>query len=110
MKMVKPDRLKKGDVIGVVAPACAVDKYSFNTAAKKLKALGFKIKYSRSIFKKYHHFAGDDKDRTKQINDMFADKSVKAIFCAKAGHGSFRILPYLDKEIIKKNPKVFIGY
>ena len=72
--------------------------------------MGFKVKYSRSIFKKYYHFAGRDKERAEQINDMFADKSVRAIFCAKAGHGSFRVLPYLDKEIIRKNPKIFIGY
>ena len=54
--------------------------------------------------------AGHDEQRAKQINDMFADDEVKAIFCAKAGYGSTRTLPYMDKEIIKRNPKIFVGY
>lgn len=54
--------------------------------------------------------AGYDRQRAEQINRMFADKEVKAIFCAKAGYGSMRTLPYLDKKIISQNPKIFVGY
>ena len=110
MKMIKPLRLKEKDAIGIVAPACSVDRHSLHIGAEKLKRLGFKIKYSSSIFKKYMGMAGTDRERAEQINSMFADKNIKAIFCAKAGHGSLRLLPYLDKKIIAKNPKIFIGY
>jgi muramoyltetrapeptide carboxypeptidase len=54
--------------------------------------------------------AGYDRERAAQINRMFSDKEVKAIFCAKAGYGSIRTIPYLDKKIIRNNPKIFIGY
>jgi len=54
--------------------------------------------------------AGLDKERAEQINKAFADKEIKAIFCAKAGYGSIRILPYLNRKEIRNNPKIFIGY
>jgi muramoyltetrapeptide carboxypeptidase len=107
---IKVKHLKKSDVVGIVAPAYSVDRHSFYMSVEKLKKMGFKVKYSRSMFKKYCHMAGIDKERAGQINSMFADRSVKAIFCANAGHGSFRVLPYLDKKIISKNPKIFVGY
>lgn len=109
-KIVKVKRLEKSDVVGIVAPAYSVDRSSFYLAVEKLKKMGFKVKYARSMFKKYCHMAGTDKERAGQINSMFTDKGIKAIFCANAGHGSFRVLPYLDKKGIRKNPKIFIGY
>ncbi|MBL7070064.1 MAG: LD-carboxypeptidase [Candidatus Omnitrophica bacterium] len=106
----KPRRLKRGDTIGIVAPAWTFDRSNFIKGLKKLSDLGFKIKYDPSIFHEYWSMAGHDRERAEQINRMFADRQVKAIFCAKAGYGSLRTLPYLDKKIIKKNPKIFVGY
>lgn len=108
--ITKPEHLKKGDVIGIVAPAWSFASLNFKKGVSKLKRLGFNVKYDASIFSKYWSMAGHDKDRAKQINQMFADKEVKAIFCAKAGYGSIRTIPYLDKEVIRKNPKIFLGY
>jgi len=68
------------------------------------------VKYDVMIFKKHWSMAGYDNQRARQINRMFADKTVKAIFCAQAGYGSIRTIPYLDKKIIKENPKIFLGY
>ncbi|MBN3038579.1 MAG: LD-carboxypeptidase [Candidatus Omnitrophica bacterium] len=109
-KATKPARLKKGDTIGIVAPAWSFDIGNFKRGIDKLRKLGFKVKFDRSIFSKYWSMAGYDKERAQQINRMFADKEVKAIFCAKAGYGSIRTIPYLNKKIIKRNPKIFIGY
>ncbi|MBL7157570.1 MAG: LD-carboxypeptidase [Candidatus Omnitrophica bacterium] len=106
----KSAALKKGDTIGVVAPAWSFDKANFMRGVEKLKDLGFKIRYDRRIFNKYWSMAGHDIERADQINRMFADKKVKAILCAKAGYGSMRTIPYLDKKIIIKNPKIFVGY
>ncbi len=106
----KPARLRKGDTIGIIAPAWSFDPDRFKEGVTKLCKLGFKLKYRQSIFNKYWSMAGYDRHRAEQINNMFADKDVKAIFCAKAGYGSIRTIPYLDGNIIKRNPKIFIGY
>ena len=110
LRVIKPKRLKEGDTIGIVAPAWAFEPEYFRKGVDKLKNLGFKVKYDRSIFSKYWSMAGYHKQRADQINAMFADKEVKAILCAKAGYGSIRTLPYLNKEIIRRNPKIFVGY
>lgn len=107
---VRPRRLRKGDTIGIVAPAWSFDPESFKRGVEQLRQMGFKVKYENTIFRKYWSMAGYDKERAAQINRMFADKEVKAIFCAKAGYGSIRTIPYLNKNIIRNNPKIFIGY
>jgi len=106
----KPQALKRGDTIGIVAPAWSFDPINFKRGVDKLRKLGFKVKYDKSIFNKYWSMAGYDRERADQINRMFADREVKAILCAKAGYGSIRTLPYLNKKIISANPKIFVGY
>lgn len=106
----KPQCLKIGDTIGIIAPSRSFDPKLFKRGVEKLKKIGFKIKYDPSIFTKYWCMAGYDRVRAGQINRMFADREVKAIFCAQAGYGSIRTLPFLNEHIIRKNPKIFIGY
>ncbi|MFH1090984.1 MAG: LD-carboxypeptidase [Pseudomonadota bacterium] len=108
--LTKPERLKRGDTIGIVAPAWSFDPHKFKKGVAYLKRLGFKVKFDSAIFKRYWSMAGHDRERAEQINRMFADKEVKAIFCAKAGYGSIRTVPYLDRKVIRKNPKIFVGY
>ena len=108
--LTKPKRLKRGDTIGIVAPAWSFDPDRFRKGVAQLKRIGFNVKFDRAIFSRYWSMAGHDADRAEQINRMFADKEVRAIFCAKAGYGSIRTIPYLDRNIIRKNPKVFVGY
>ena len=109
-RLKRPRRLNYGDTIGIVAPAWTFDIAKFKKGVEKLKNLGFKVKHSPTIFSKYWSMAGYDKERARQINQMFADKQVKAIFCAKAGYGSVRTIPYLDRTLIRANPKIFVGY
>jgi muramoyltetrapeptide carboxypeptidase len=110
VKAVKPPRLNIGDTIGIVAPAWSFDPDNFRRGVDKLKKIGFHVRYDRSIFSKYWSMAGYDEQRAHQINRMFADRQVKAILCAKAGYGSIRTIPYLDKKLIRSNPKIFVGY
>ena len=113
MKVFRPRKplcLEKGDAIGIVAPAWSFDKYKFRQGVDKLRGFGFRVKFERSIFSRYWSMAGYDKERAGQINRMFADRKIKAIFCAKAGYGSIRTIPYLNKNIIRRNPKIFVGY
>ncbi|MBU1147808.1 MAG: LD-carboxypeptidase, partial [Candidatus Omnitrophica bacterium] len=92
----KPVHLEKGDTIGIVAPAWSFDRHRFMRGVEKLRNLGFRVRYDRSIFSKYWSMAGHDRERAKLINRMFADREVKAILCAKAGYGSIRTIPYLN--------------
>jgi len=116
MKMVelpaakKPSRLRDGDTIGIIAPAWSFDQEKFKIGVEQLKAMGFRVKYDNTIFSKYWSMAGHDRERATQINRMFSSKEIKAIFCAKAGYGSIRTIPYLDRSIIRRNPKIFVGY
>lgn len=106
----KPNRLREGDTIGIIAPSWSFDPDKFKIGVEQLRAMGFKVKYDLTIFSRYWSMAGYDRERAGQINRMFANKEIKAIFCAKAGYGSIRTIPYLDKHIIRKNPKIFVGY
>ncbi len=106
----KPYALDKGDTIGIVAPAWSFDPENFKRGVDYLRSLGYKVKYDNAIFSKYWSMAGHDKERASHINRMFADKDVKAIFCATAGYGSIRTIPYLDTKLIRRNPKIFVGY
>jgi muramoyltetrapeptide carboxypeptidase len=109
-RVVKPRRLQKGDTIGIVAPAWSFDQEEFMEGVNKIEQLGYRVKYDRSIFKKYWSMAGMDKWRAQQVTEMFGDSEVKAIFCANAGYGSIRTLPYLDKRAVRHHPKIFVGY
>ena len=108
--VIKPPRLNRGDVIGIVAPSSSFDIENFKRGIKKLRLMGYKVKYERSIFNKCWSMPGHNKQRSFQINRMFADRQVKAIFCAKGGYGSVEILPFLNRKIIRRNPKIFVGY
>ncbi|UCG34700.1 MAG: LD-carboxypeptidase [Candidatus Omnitrophota bacterium] len=108
--VIKPQRLNRGDTIGIVAPSSSFDIDNFKGGIKKLKLMGYKVKFERAIFNKCWSKPGHNKQRAAQINRMFADKQIKAIFCAKAGYGSIGILPFLDRRLIRRNPKIFVGY
>ena len=73
--------------------------------------MGYRVKEGASCRKTYRgYLAGTDRERAKDINDMFADKDVKAIFCLRGGNGSVRIMNLLDYKMIRQNPKIFVGY
>ncbi len=110
LKMLKGGKLKKGNTIGIVAPANFVVLEKINKGCKQLEKLGFKIKLGKSCLEKWFSFSGTDDLRANDINEMFADKSIDAILCARGGYGCIRILDKVDFDIIKKNPKLFIGY
>jgi muramoyltetrapeptide carboxypeptidase len=110
-KILKPKRLKAGDTIGLVCPAApAYSKETVEVVAESMQALGFKVKYSKNIWKRYGYLAGNDAERASDINEMFADPTVQGILCVHGGWGCARILPLLDYQLIKKNPKVIVGY
>lgn len=101
---------KKNSTIGIIAPASTDDIEKINENINLFKALGYKVKIGKNIFKSYGYLAGTDKERAEDINRMFADKEIDAIICYRGGYGCIRMANYLDLKTIKKNPKIFCGY
>ena len=100
----------KGDTIGIVAPASSMDQASATRAMANLTRRGYKVKLSSGYLKARGYLAGTDQARAAEFNAFFADPSIKAILCLRGGYGSPRILDRLDYEMIRKNPKILIGY
>ncbi len=110
LPVVRPPRLREGDTVGLVAPAGYVSEAQLERSIRNLNGLGFRVKYTDKLLARHGSFAGDDETRARELENMFADPVVRGIFCVRGGWGSARILPYLDFEIIKWNPKPFIGF
>jgi muramoyltetrapeptide carboxypeptidase len=109
--VIKPARLKAGDTVGLVCPAApAYSKETVQVIVESMQALGFKVKMGKHVWDRYGYLAGKDADRAADLNAMFADSSVQAIVCIHGGWGCARLLPLLDYDTIRKNPKVLIGY
>lgn len=109
--MIKPKGLKRGDTVGLIAPSSpTTDKKYVEQAKDKLIEMGFKVKVGRSCYERYGYLSGTDELRAKDINLMFEDKEVQGIICLRGGYGTPRILDLIDYEIIRNNPKVFVGY
>ena len=106
------NKLKVGDTIGVIAPDKALkdtDKIYLDNATKYFESIGLKVKYGKYLFSDKEYCAGTPKQRAKDLNDMFSDKDVKAIFTVKGGDMANGILPFIDYENIQNNPKIFLG-
>lgn len=109
--MIFPTKLKAGDTIGLVAPSSPVPSERIDRCVSLLQDMGYRVKEGSNCRKVYHgYLAGTDAERARDINDMFADEEVKAIFCLRGGNGSVRIMDLLDYDMIKQNPKIFVGY
>lgn len=104
------DKLNYGDTIGVIAPASPEDDHIIKDKINILKDLGFKVKEGKYLYNRKGFLAGEDKLRAEDIMSMFSDKTVNMILCFRGGYGTMRILPYLNLEVIKENPKIFMGY
>jgi muramoyltetrapeptide carboxypeptidase len=109
--MNKPKALKIGDTIGIVAPSSALRQVDdLERSIKILEEQGFKLVIGESCGKKYGYLSGSDELRAGDINRMFENSKIDAVFCLRGGYGTPRILDRLDYDVIKKNPKIFIGY
>ena len=106
-----PVPLARGDTVGLVSPSSATDdSFDLQLAREAMEALGFQVKTGAHYDARRGHLAGSDAERAGDLNAMFADKSVKAIICTRGGSGAARLLPLLDYDAIRRNPKVLLGY
>lgn len=108
--LIKPPRLSPGDTIGLVNPATAAfETMPIDILKESLEALGLRVVLGESYFDRRGYFAGKDEDRAADINRFFADASVNAIL-ARGGWGAARVLPFLDYDLVRSNPKIVYGY
>ena len=106
-----PRRIKLGDTIGLIEPASATDEpFDIQMVEEVVRALGLVPKRGKHVLGRSGYLAGTDEERAADVNAMFADKEVDAIFAIRGGWGCARLLPYLDWAMIKANPKLLMGY
>jgi len=101
--------LKKGDKVAVVAPSGGFEAGRLQPGVAWLEQQGFVVKMMPHVFDHYRYMAGKDEARAADIHAAFADKEIKALFCAYGAAGSTKILDYIDYQIVKENPKPVIG-
>jgi muramoyltetrapeptide carboxypeptidase len=111
LEAIRPRRLTAGDTVGIVAPASA----TFNTldlqiARESLEALGLKVQVGGHVLDRHGYLAGQDQDRAADINRFFKDPGIRAVLPLRGGWGASRVLPSLDYEAIRRNPKIVLGY
>ncbi len=110
IEKLKPKRINFGNTIGLISPASYISDSQLNEAISNFQNLGFNVKYNPAIKDKYGYLAGSDSARAEDFNEMIADKDIDAIVAVRGGYGCARMLPFIDYELIKKNPKIIIGY
>lgn len=108
-----PEKLKKGDTIGLIAPSDPISKSDMegiNNSIRLLEENGYKIKKSKHFLDNDFGYSASPEHKAEDINTLFADKEIKMLFCATGGFNSNSLFDYLDYEIIKNNPKIICGF
>ena len=108
--MIKPPALKSNATIGILSPSSWMNESDLKLAITVFEEKGYHLVLGKSVFLKNHTFAGTPEQRANDINNMFANPDIGAIICARGGYGANRVLPLLDYDLIKANPKIFMGY
>jgi len=107
----KPPRLKTGDTVGLISPASPLgDQFDMALVTDTILAMGLKPKVGAHALDRAGYLAGDDKARADDLNAMYADRDVKAVFAVRGGWGCARILPHIDWGVVSANPKLLLGY
>lgn len=104
------ERLKDGDEVGIVAPASSVTADQLAPAVAWLNSIGYRVRLGASIGKVDRFLAGADEDRATDLHGMFENDDVKAIFAARGGYGSSRLLDRIDWGLLARKPKPFVGF
>lgn len=110
--MLRPPALRKNATIGIVSPSSPQrDVTRLHRGIAYLEGLGYRIKLGKHVLDRHAgYLAGTDRDRAADLQRMFLDPTVDAIFCSRGGYGCARLLPLLDYSAIRRNPKIFVGF
>jgi len=109
--IIRPPRLRQGDLVGLVAPSGAiVDSQPAEIARESLEAMGLRVREGAYLRQRRGYLAGTDEQRASDLNAMIRDPEVRGIFAIRGGWGAARILARLDYEALARDPKVVAGY
>ncbi|MEO7496325.1 MAG: LD-carboxypeptidase [Massilia sp.] len=109
-RLIKPQRLRQGDLVGLIAPAGFAKEDALARAAANIASLGFRVREGRNLRAAFGNYAGSVAQRLEDLHAMFADPEVKAIWCAVGGSGAISLLAHIDYALIRAHPKILIGY
>ena len=111
MKTVKPPRLRKGDLIGIISPASPPSaQEKIEKGVQYLEHLGYRVKVGQHVMAQHGYLAGTDEQRVGDLNSMLRDPAVKAVFAVRGGYGTPRLLHLVDYSAVRRNPKIVVGY
>lgn len=113
--MIKPDRLSAGDTIAFISLSSGLAgepkiKYRWKTAKSRLEELGYKVVLTPNALKSDTFLKQHTEKRAEDLMNALVDPQIKAIISMIGGDDTIRLLPYMDFEIIRKHPKLFVGY
>ncbi len=107
---IKPRRLKEGDVVGLITPCGFLEQEGIDRAARNIEDLGVKVRLGKHVLARRGRYAGTVAQRLEDLHAMFADPEIDAIWAATGGSGGISLLPHIDYQLIRKHPKIFVGY
>jgi muramoyltetrapeptide carboxypeptidase len=107
---IQPPFLKSGDKVAIISPSFVIDEEKVGSATAFLEAWGLEVITGRNVFARSGPFAGTDKERLSDLQEMTDDESVRAVFCSRGGYGLSRIIDKVDFSALKRNPKWFVGF
>ncbi len=111
MNTLKPPRLRKGNLIGIISPASTPSaQEKIDKGVRYLESLGYRVKIGKHVMAQHGYLAGTDEQRAEDLNDMLRDRSVRAIFTIRGGYGTPRLLHLVDYRAARRDPKILVGY
>lgn len=109
--LIRPKALRAGDTIGVITPATEVlDPDRLAMVERTVKYFGLQMKRGKNVGKRFSNYRESVQGRLDDLHEMFRDPEVKAIFAVRGGYGSMQLLDRIDYDLIRRNPKIFLGY
>lgn len=108
--MVTPPYLKPGDRVGIVAPARKVTRDGLDAGISCLESWGLKVELGPNTLNAYNQYSGTDGQRCGDFQHMIDNQQIRAVFCARGGYGSVRIIDGLNFNEFLKHPKWIVGY
>lgn len=110
MRLIKPDRLRPGDLVGIIAPGGHTNDAALEKAVGNIESLGLRARVSDNIHYVYGNYAGTVQQRLDDLHRMFLDPEIKAVWAIRGGSGCISLLEHIDYRLIRAHPKVLIGY
>ena len=110
MTLIKPPRLREGDLIGLIAPSGHTSDEAIAKAVATIEGLGFKVALGKHLREVNGNYAGTVEHRLADLHAMFADPDIKALWCIRGGSGAISLLAHIDYALVRAHPKILLGY